>query len=93
MTKTGTGTWTLSGNNTYTGPTTVKQGTLLLTNVRSLGDKTEVSLVEGGMLDLAFPGEMRIGKLSLDGKVQAPGTYSAENLPKFVRGKGTLKTQ
>ena len=93
ITKTGTGTWTLSGNNTYTGPTTVKQGTLLLPNIHSLGDKTEVSLMQGGMLDLTFQGEMRIGKLFLDGKVQAPGTYNAESLPKFFRGKGTLKVQ
>ena len=93
ITKTGTGTWTLSGTNTYTGPTTVKQGTLLLPNIHSLGDKTEVSLMEGGMLDLTFQGEMRIGKLFLDGKVQAPGTYNAESLPKFFRGKGTLKIQ
>jgi autotransporter-associated beta strand protein len=91
ITKTGTGTWTLSGTNTYTGPTTVKQGTLLLANVHSLGNKTEVSLVEGGMLDLAFQGEMPIGKLSIDGKLQLPGTYNAENLPKFLRGMGTLK--
>lgn len=93
ITKTGTGTWTLSGTNTYTGPTTVKQGTLLLPNIHSLGDKTEVSLMEGGMLDLTFQGEMRIGKLFLDGKVQAPGTYNAESLPKFIRGSGILKIQ
>jgi autotransporter-associated beta strand protein len=30
ITKTGTGTWTLSGNNTHTGPTSVNGGTLLL---------------------------------------------------------------
>ena len=91
ITKTGTGTWTLSGTNTYSGPCTVKQGTLLLANVHSLGNKTDVFLLEGGMLDLAFQGEMPIGKLSVDGKLQLPGTYNAENLPKFLRGKGTLK--
>jgi autotransporter-associated beta strand protein len=93
MTKTGTGTWTLSGTNTYTGPTTVKQGTLLLANVHSLGDKTEVSISEGGTLVLKFKGEMRIFKLSLNGKLQPPGTYDAENLPKFIRGSGVLKIQ
>ena len=91
ITKTGTGTWTLSGNNTYTGPTTVKQGTLVLPNIHSLGDKTEVSLMEGGMLDLPFQGEMRIGKLFLDGKVQAPGTYNAKSAPKFIKGSGVLR--
>jgi autotransporter-associated beta strand protein len=91
ITKTGTGTWTLSGKNTYTGPTIVKQGTLLLPNTHSLGDKTDVAISQGGMLDLSFSGEMRISKLDLDGKPQAPGTYNAENSPKFIKGKGVLK--
>jgi hypothetical protein len=71
----------------------VKQGTLLLANVHSLGDKTEVSISEGGTLVLKFKGEMRIFKLSLNGKLQPPGTYDAENLPKFIRGSGVLKIQ
>ncbi|QOV89584.1 polysaccharide deacetylase family protein [Humisphaera borealis] len=93
VTKSGTGTWTLSGNNTFTGLTTVEKGTLCLTNVHSLGEGTEVSVSEGGMLDLKFEGQMRIGKLSVNGKLQPPGTYDAENLPKFIRGSGILKSQ
>jgi autotransporter-associated beta strand protein len=91
LTKSGKGTWALSGTNSYTGPTTVKQGTLSLANARSLSDKTEVSLSEGAMLDLNFQGEMRISKLYFDGKLQPAGTYSAENAPKFIKGKGALK--
>lgn len=91
LTKSGKGTWALSGTNTYTGPTTVKQGTLSLTNPRSLSDKTEVSLSEGAMLDLNFKGEMRVGKLYLDGKLQPAGTYNAANASKFIKGRGTLK--
>ncbi|MEI6536524.1 MAG: autotransporter-associated beta strand repeat-containing protein, partial [Verrucomicrobiaceae bacterium] len=91
VTKSGAGTWTLSGTNTYTGPTTVKQGTLSLTNPRSLSDKTEVSLSEGSMLELNFKGEMRISKLYLDGKLQPAGTYTAANAPKFIKGTGVLK--
>jgi autotransporter-associated beta strand protein len=93
ITKTGAGNWTLSGENTYTGPTVVKQGTLLLPNANSLGDKTDVSILPGGMLDLSFSGEMRIIKLELDGKPQASGTYDADNSPKFIKGKGVLKIQ
>ncbi|MCX6877433.1 MAG: autotransporter-associated beta strand repeat-containing protein [Verrucomicrobia bacterium] len=93
LTKSGKGTWSLSGTNSYTGPTTVKQGTLSLTNPRSLSDKTEVSLSEDAMLDLNFKGEMRISKLYLDGKLQPAGTYSAANAPKFIKGKGVLKNQ
>ena len=91
ITKSGTGTWTLSGTNTYTGPTTVKQGTLLLANAQSLGDKTEVSVDDGAMLALNFKGEMRISKLTLDGKPQPAGTYSAATAPKFIKGEGILK--
>jgi len=73
--KCGAGTLKLSGSNTYTGPTTVKQGTLSFTNARGLGDKTEVSVADGAMLALNFKGEMHISKLILDGKLQPAGTY------------------
>ena len=90
LTKSGTGTWVLSGTNTYSGPTTVKQGTLSFTNARGLGDKTEVSIADGAMLDLNFNGEMHISKLTFDGKLQPGGTYHAGNTPKFIKGKGIL---
>ncbi len=91
LTKTGKGTWALSGTNTYIGPTTVKQGILLLANPHSLSDKTEVSLSESAMLELSFKGEMRVSKLYLDGKLQPASTYSAANASKFIKGKGALK--
>jgi len=91
ITKTGTGIWVLSGKNTYTGPTTVKQGTLAFTNAQGLGDKTEVSVADGAMLALNFKGEMHISKLALDGKPQPAGTYSAATAPKFIKGEGSLK--
>jgi len=90
VTKSGTGTWTLSGTNSYTGPTRVIKGTLAIANAHSLGDKTDVHISEGAMLDLSFKGEMRIGKLYIDGKLQPAGTYSAENAPKFIKGTGVL---
>ena len=93
LTKTGTGTWTLSGTNTYTGPTTVAEGTLSLANSRSLGDKTDIYVSDGATLDLNFTGEMRIRKLYLDGKLQPAGTYSAGNTPKYIQGTGVLKNQ
>ncbi|MEI6607851.1 MAG: autotransporter-associated beta strand repeat-containing protein, partial [Verrucomicrobiota bacterium] len=92
LTKSGSGTWTLSGKNTYTGPTTVTMGTLALTNAHGLSDKTEVTVADGAMLELNFTGEMRLGKLTLDGKLQPAGTYSAATSPKFIKGKGVIKT-
>ena len=52
VTKSGSGTWTLSGANRYTGPTKVIKGTLILTSARGLGDKTEAEISEGAMLGL-----------------------------------------
>jgi len=91
VTKSGAGTWVLSGINTYTGSTMVKQGTLSIASVKSLGDKTDVYISEGAMLELSFKGEVRIGKLTLEGAAQPAGTYSAANLPKFIKGKGTVR--
>ncbi len=93
ITKSGTGTWVLSGANTYSGKTTVQQGTLLLASAKSLGAQTDVYISEGAMVELSFDGEMKIGKLYLDGKEQPAGTFSAGNTPKLIKGKGALKNQ
>jgi autotransporter-associated beta strand protein len=93
ITKAGTGTWVLSGKNSYSGETTVQQGTLQLASAQSLGDKTEVQISEGAMLDLSFTGEMKIAKLTIDGKLQPAGVYNAEKAPKFIKGIGALKNQ
>ena len=91
VTKSGAGTWTLSGTNSYTGPTMVKQGALSLANAHSLGDKTDVYVSDGATLDLNFKGQMRISKLYFDGKLQPTGTYGVENAARFIKGRGTLK--
>ena len=93
LTKSGSGTWTISGTNNYTGPTTITAGTLALATARSLGDKTDVTIATGATLALNFKGEMHVGKLIIDGKPQPAGSYSAANTPKSLKGTGTLKTQ
>ncbi|MCF7733795.1 MAG: autotransporter-associated beta strand repeat-containing protein [Akkermansiaceae bacterium] len=93
VTKSGTGTWTLSGTNTYSGATTVKQGTLSIASAKSLGDKTEVYVSEGAMLDLGFKGEVRVNKLYLDGKLMPAGTYRATNTSGYLKGSGVLVVQ
>jgi autotransporter-associated beta strand protein len=91
LTKTGTGTWTLSGVNTYTGATTVNQGTLGIAHVSSLPTKAEVSIAAGATLELNFKGHVTIQKLTLAGKLQPPGVYSAASASGFITGTGVLK--
>ncbi|MCF7732542.1 MAG: autotransporter-associated beta strand repeat-containing protein [Akkermansiaceae bacterium] len=90
LTKAGSGTWTLSGTNRYSGETKVTEGTLSLANARSLGDKPDIAISEGATLDLNFKGQMKVRKLSIDGKAQAAGTYNATGLPKTMKGTGVL---
>ena len=68
-------------------------GTLSFTNAKGLGDKADVSVAAGATLALNFKGEMRISKLTLDGKPQPAGTYSAATTPDFIKGDGVLKIQ
>jgi len=90
VTKSGSGTWTLSGSNSYTGPTLVTKGTLSIANERSLGPNTDVIIDAGATLELNFKGQMRVGKLTLNGKQHPAGAYSATNAPAFIKGTGIL---
>jgi autotransporter-associated beta strand protein len=89
--KSGQGTWTLSGSNTFSGATQVLEGTLTLSSVKSLGEKTTIEISAGSMLELNFNGELRGGKLIINGKEQPAGTYDAKNAPQFIKGPGVLK--
>jgi len=91
--KLGSGTWTLSGTNSYSGPTTVVKGTLCVASAKSLGPKTEVIIASGATLELSFNGRMKVRSLSLGGKMQPPGAHSAASYPKFIGGTGILIVQ
>lgn len=90
ITKTGTGKWTLSGSNTCTGPITISQGTLCAGGGQSLGAKPNIAITRGGNLELNFKGQVIVSKLTLDGKPQPPGSYSAASTPGFLTGTGIL---
>ena len=88
--KSGVGTWTLSGVNTFTGRTQVTQGTLVLPHRSSLGSRTELHVADGATIDLHFTGEMHIAALHINGQAQPAGIYRAADFPKGLRGTGVL---
>ncbi|MCX6890204.1 MAG: autotransporter-associated beta strand repeat-containing protein [Verrucomicrobia bacterium] len=92
--KANTGTWTLSGANTYTGPTTVSDGVLLVNDAISGGSVTvnggalggnglisaPVTVHAGGTLS---PGASSIGKLTIDNSLTLnPGSTNLMELSK-----------
>jgi fibronectin-binding autotransporter adhesin len=64
VTKAGTGTWVLSGNNSYSGPTLVSQGVLNLQHANALGATTTGTLVTSGAA-LQIQGGITVGNEAL----------------------------
>jgi autotransporter-associated beta strand protein len=92
--KAGAGKWTLTGNNTYTGTTTVQAGELVL-NTATLPDSAAVNLSTGSTLNLNFTGTDIVGSLVINGVTQPAGTWgslasSAPNRSALITGPGTL---
>jgi autotransporter-associated beta strand protein len=79
LTKNGAGTLTLAGANTYTGNTTVNEGTLSMNNP-SLDDSADVTIVAGATLDLEHLAEDTVQNLILDTTpVAFPALYRASD--------------
>jgi fibronectin-binding autotransporter adhesin len=92
--KTGSGKWILDAVNTYSGDTSVKEGTLSITNAY-LADTADVLIDSGAIFDLSFVGSDTIRGLLLDGAPQGPGTYgsltsSAMFKSSYFTGSGIL---
>ena len=90
--KSGSGKWVLSAENTYMGPTIVKQGVLAITNARGLG-MSAVTISKEAVLELNFTGEVKVRSLTLDGKIQTAGLYDAAKVPGFLKGTGIINVQ
>ena len=90
LTKSGAGTLTLSGSNTYTGPTTVNVGTLSLSN-KLLDDAGSVTVASGAVMNLNFSGTDQIGALVIAGNSLPAGTYNSKTHPGILTGGGRLK--
>jgi len=90
VTKTGIGTWTLSAsNNTYTGSTTVNEGTLVI-SYPTLPAGATVSINASAVLQLDFAGTNTVQGLILAGVPMPPGVYSASTAPSYLSGSGSL---
>jgi len=87
--KTGSGTFTLAGTNTYTGNTTVNGGTLELA-VASLAASSTVTVTSGAHLQLDSGVTNLIAALVLNGANQPPGLYSSANASPYLTGSGYL---
>ncbi len=77
--KSGPGNWVLTGNNTYTGDTTVMGGTLSLSSA-GLADASDVAIAGGAVLDLNFPDTQvdLVASLTLGDAAAQPGIWGAE---------------
>ncbi|TAE77912.1 MAG: hypothetical protein EAZ65_04180 [Verrucomicrobia bacterium] len=95
LTKSGTGTLSLTAANSYTGDTTVSEGTLSLgdaTNNTSLADNAKVFIAPGAVLNLNYlVGNTDTVKELWIGDVQKPaGVYDLSDASGQITGTGTL---
>ncbi len=91
LTKTGSGTLTLSTATTYTGNTTVSQGKLVLSGA-TLGDASTVSIATGAVLELNTGSTDTVGSVIVGSTTLTPGTYSASHpvYGAYFAGSGSL---
>ena len=90
LTKTGSGTWTMSGsNNTYTGSTIIQEGTLNF-NRPVISVFTTLVIQTNTVLNLNFTETNAIGGLVLDGVSMPPGVYDATTSSPYIQGSGSL---
>jgi fibronectin-binding autotransporter adhesin len=92
ITKNGAGTMELAGTNTYTGTTTVTEGTLKLSNP-FIFDGSAVVIGSGAKINLNYLGSDIVGSLVIDGTSVPSGSYN-ESHPTYgtyFEGTGTLQ--
>jgi autotransporter-associated beta strand protein len=79
LTKIGFNTVTLTGNNTYTGGTTINAGALAIGANNRLPDVGQVTINSGGVFDLGGFGDY-VGSLTMSGNATVSGTSSLGQL-------------
>ncbi|MEX1116948.1 MAG: autotransporter-associated beta strand repeat-containing protein [Akkermansiaceae bacterium] len=91
LTKDGLGTLTLTGANTYSGNTTVSEGTLSLGQVNVSNESSTVSIASDAFLDLGFAGIDTVAKLFINGVQQPASDYTSAHASGRFTGGGTLR--
>jgi autotransporter-associated beta strand protein len=89
LTKTGSGTLTLSGQDLHTGGTSISSGILKVLSA-SLHDTAPTVIESGAVLNLAHTSTDTIGSLILAGVAKPPGIYDSSNSNGFITGTGKL---
>lgn len=89
LVKSGSGTQTLNGANSYSGNTTVNVGTLAFGQA-TLPTNGIVTVTNGAVLSLNFTGTNRVASLVLNGTNQPPGVYNAANRSPYLAATGSL---
>ncbi len=81
ITKTGSGTLTLSGANSYSGTTTINGGTLALTGSGSIANSATIDVQTGATLDISttFTPTLALGSQTLRGRGTILGALDASN--------------
>jgi autotransporter-associated beta strand protein len=94
LTKSGTGTFTLTGPNSYAGNTTVNGGTLGIGIVNPGNESSTVTLVSPGIVTLAYAGTDTVARLFIGAVQQPAGTYGhgSTGATNGGQGTGTLDT-
>jgi autotransporter-associated beta strand protein len=87
--KSGLGTLLLGASNTYTGNTTVNEGTLSLSQP-SIADTSALEIASGAVLNLTHSAIDTVASLKINGSLQAPGTYNAANTSGRITGTGSI---
>lgn len=88
--KSGSGTLTLNGANSYAGSTTVSSGTLALAQA-SLSNNGTVTIVSGAVLNLTHSETDVVASLVLNGVEQEEGVYNAGNSGGRITGSGSIE--
>ena len=91
LVKTGSGTLSIAGTNTYAGATIVSNGTLRLTGAACLPPPADLYLVTGATAQLDYAGALPIHALYIDGVRKLGSRYGQNNLPAFLSGTGFLE--